>query len=59
MTIIIDLSISWRRLWTTSKIQNGVSETPFLVILVIALWPILLSIFAIFFIFTGRKVCDE
>ena len=44
--------------WSTSK-YRGDSETPLVFIVAVAGWPALLALFAILFIFTGKKVCDE
>ena len=46
--------------WSTSKYRgDNANETPFICILVLIFWPVLLALYAIFFIFTGKKVCDE
>jgi hypothetical protein len=42
----------------TSQYRGNGKETPLLCFLVILFWPILLALYALVFVFTGKKVND-
>jgi hypothetical protein len=45
--------------WSSSKYKGDGKETPFIAVVCIIFWPVLLLMYSVMFIFTGRKICDE
>jgi len=45
--------------WSTSTYRGDGVDTPFLCFVVMVFWPVLLFMYSLLFIFTGKKACDE